>query len=110
MSATNLYITYKLINRLLYRAMKQEVGQKVTVRLNPLRFIFNRTNYFYWVEGIELVLVSIKKPITLRELNLLEELILFNINMILKCIEFESFREVKKIDFLIIYNISKKQT
>ena len=96
-----LYYTYKLVNKLLNRAIIQDFGADVSIRLNPLKFILNRTHYHFWVEGVEQISITIKHPVTLNELKIIEEKILSNINMILKCVELENYNEVKKVDVLI---------
>ncbi len=98
---SSLYFSYKLVNKLLSRALLQDFGAHVSIRLNPLKFILNRTHYHFWVEGVEQISITIKYPVTLNELKIIEEKILSNINMILKCVELENYNEVKKVDVLI---------
>lgn len=101
MTNPKLYYTYKLVNKLLTQAIKQDFGSDVSIRLNPMKFFLNRTHYYFWVEGVEQISVAVKHPVTLNELKMIEEKILSNINMILKCVELENYNEVKKVDVLI---------
>ena len=96
-----LYYTYKLVNKLLSRALLQDFGADVSIRLSPLKYILNRTHYHFWVEGVEQISVTVQHPVSLNELKIIEENILNNINMILKCVELENYKEVKKVDVLI---------
>jgi hypothetical protein len=96
-----LYTNYKLINNLLSKTIRQEFGSNITINLNPLKFILNRTHYSYWVEGVEQVSLNIKQPISLKELNHIEGELVSSLNMILKCVELENFKEVKKVNVLI---------
>ena len=96
-----LYTNYKLVNNLLYKTIRQEFGSYVTIYLNPLKFILNRTHYHFWVESVEQISITIKHPVPLNQLKIIEKKILFNINMILKCVELENYKEVKKVEVLI---------
>lgn len=98
---TKLYYTYKLVNKLLSRSILQDLGTDVSIRLSPLKYILNRTHYHFWVEGIEQISVTVQHPVSLNELKIIEEKILSNINMILKCVEMENYKEVKKVEVLI---------
>jgi hypothetical protein len=101
MTNPKLYYTYKLVNKLLNRSIKQDFREDVIIRLNPLKFILNRTHYHFWVEGVEQISVTVQHPVPLDELKIIEEKILSNINMILKCVELENYKEVNKVDVLI---------
>lgn len=101
MTNPSLYFSYKLVNKLLSRALLQDFGADVSIRLNPLKFILNRTHYHFWVEGVEQISVTVQHPVSLNELRVIEEKILSNINMILKCVELENYKEVNKVDVLI---------
>lgn len=101
MTNPKLYFSYKLVNKLLSRAIKQDFGEHVLIRLSPLKYILNRTHYYFWVEGIEQISVTVQHPVPLNELKIIEEKILSNINMILKCVELDNFKEVKKVEVLV---------
>jgi hypothetical protein len=96
-----LYTDYRLINSLLSKTIKQEFGSHITINLNPLKYMLNRTHYSYWVEGVEQVSLDIKQPVSLKELNHIESRLLSSLNMILKCVELENFKEIKKVNVLI---------
>jgi hypothetical protein len=96
-----LYINYRLINNLLSKSIRQEFGSHITINLNPLKYMLNRTHYSYWVEGVEQVSLDIKQPISLKKLNHIENRLLSSLNMILKCVELENFKEIKKVNVLI---------
>ena len=101
MTNPNLYISYKLVNNLLSKTIRQEFGSHITINLNPLKYMLNRTHYYFWVEGVEQVSLDIKQPVSLKELNHIESRLLSSLNMILKCVELENFKEIKKINVLI---------
>jgi hypothetical protein len=101
MTKPQLYITYKLINKLLIRSVTQDYGKDIVIKLNPNKFILNRTHYCFWIDSIEQVSVTVNYPISLRELNKIEKLIMFNMNIILKCVEMEDYKELKKLDLII---------
>lgn len=64
--------------------------------------MLNRTHYCYWVEGVEQVTLDIKHPVSLKELNLVESRLLSSLNMILKCVELENYKEVKRVGIIVI--------
>lgn len=101
MTNLTLYFSYKLVNSLLTKTIRQEFGSQITINLNPLKYILNRTHYHFWVEGVEQISITVQHPVPLDELKIIEEKILFNINMILKCVELENYKEVKKVEVLI---------
>jgi hypothetical protein len=96
-----LYSNYRLINNLLSKTIRQEFGSHISINLNPLKYMLNRTHYSYWVEGVEQVSLNIKQPVSLKELNHIEGELVSSLNMILKCVELENFKEVKKVNVLI---------
>ena len=96
-----LYTNYQLINNLLSKIIRQEFGSQITINLNPLKYILNRTHNSCWVEGVEQVSLDIKQPVSLKELNHIESKLVSSLNMILKCVELENFKEVKKVNVLI---------
>ena len=96
-----LYTTYKLVNNLLSKTIIQDFGEGVSIRLSPLKYFLNRTHYHFWVEGVEQISITVKHPVPVDELKIIEEKILYNINMILKCVELENYKEVKKVEVLI---------
>ena len=101
MTNSQLYITYKLINKLLIRSMTQDYGKDIVIKLNPNKFILNRTHYCFWVDCVEQVTVTVSYPISLEELNKIEKLTLYNINIILKCIELDNYKEIRRLDLII---------
>ena len=101
MTNSQLYITYKLINKLLIRSMTQDYGKDIVIKLNPNKFILNRTHYCFWVDCVEQVTVTVSYPISLEELNKIERLTLNNINIILKCVEIGDYKEIRKLDLII---------
>jgi hypothetical protein len=101
MTNPQLYINYRLINNLLAKSIKQEFGSYISINLNPLKYMLNRTHYSFWVEGVEQVSLDIRQPVSLKELNHIENRLLSILNMILKCVELENFKEVKKVNVLI---------
>ena len=101
MTNPQLYTNYRLINKLLSKSIKQEFGSHISINLNPLKYMLNRTHYSFWIEGYEQVSLDIRQPVSLKELNHIENRLLSIINMILKCVELENFKEVKKVNVLI---------
>ena len=101
MANPQLYSNYRLINNLLSKTIRQEFGSHIMINLNPLKYMLNRTHYSYWVEGVEQVSLDLKQPVSLKELNHIESRLLSSLNMILKCVELENFKEIKKVNVLI---------
>lgn len=101
MTNPQLFKTYKLVNNLLSKTLRKELGNQITINLNPFKFMLNRTHYCYWVEGVEQVTLNIKQPVSLKELNHIEGQLLSSLNMILKFVELENYKEVKKVNVLI---------
>jgi len=104
MKDLKLFHEYKLINKLLIRSVSQDYGKDIVIKLNPNKFILNRTHYCFWLDSIEQVSVTVNYPISLQELNKIEKLIMFNMNIIFKCVEMDDYKEIKKLD-LIIHNL-----
>lgn len=96
-----LFHEYKLINKLLILSMRQDYGKEIVIKLNPNKFILNRTHYCFWVDCVEQVTVTVNYPISLEELNKIEKLTLYNMNIILKCVEMEDYKEIRKLDLII---------
>jgi hypothetical protein len=53
------------------------------------------------VDCVEQVSVTVNYPISLEELNKIEKLTLYNINIILKCVEMDDYKEIRKLDLII---------
>ena len=94
--------SYVLINKVLNTLVRRKFGKQYFIRLNSLRFISNRTNNFYLQSCSEKIIVKTIKPVSLNELLLIKEFLLFNINTALKCIGTEIYCEVDEIDLLIL--------
>lgn len=101
MKDLKLFDEYKLINKLLIRSVSQDYGKDIVIKLNPNKFILNRTHYCFWLDSIEQVSVTVNYPISLQELNKIEKLIMFNMNIIFKCVEMDDYKEIKKLDLII---------
>ena len=101
MKDLKLFDEYKLINKLLIRSVTQDYGKDIVIKLNPNKFILNRTHYCFWLDSIEQVSVTVNYPISLQELNKIEKLIMFNMNIIFKCVEMDDYKEIKKLDLII---------
>jgi len=101
MTNPKLYYAYKLVNKLLIRSVTQDYGKDIVIKLNPNKFFLNRTHYSFWVDSIEQVSVTVNYPISLEELNKIEKLTLYNINIILKCIELDNYKEIRRLDLII---------
>jgi|APGre2960657404_1045060.scaffolds.fasta_scaffold103030_2 hypothetical protein len=101
MKDLKLFHEYKLINKLLIRSVSQDYGKDIVIKLNPNKFILNRTHYCFWLDSIEQVSVTVNYPISLQELNKIEKLIMFNMNIIFKCVEMDDYKEIKKLDLII---------
>ena len=101
MKDLKLFDEYKLINKLLIRSVSQDYGKDIVIKLNPNKFILNRTHYCFWLDSIEQVSVTVNYPISLQELNKIEKLIMFNMNIIFKCVEMDDYKEIMKLDLII---------
>jgi hypothetical protein len=101
MKDLQLFKEYKLVNKLLIRSVTQDYGTDIVIKLNPNKFFLNRTHYSFWVDCIEQVSVTVNYPISLTELNKIEKLTLYNINIILKCIELDNYKEIRRLDLII---------
>ncbi len=96
-----LYHTYKLVNKLLVKSLKKEIGLRGSIRLSPLRFMLNRTHYSYWVKGVEQISIKLHYPVSLNELYTIERTLLSQLNMILQCVDMDNFKEVKNVDVVV---------
>ena len=93
---------YVLLNKVLNKLIKKEFGKQYSIRLNSLYFIANRTDIFYFYPCSEKITLKSLKPIDSKELNLIKEFLLFNINSALMCIDNTNYMEVIEIDLVIV--------
>ena len=92
---------YVLLNKILNTLIKKKYGSHYSIRLNALCFMSNRTTMSLKKEFAEKITLKSQKPTSLKELNLIKEFLLFNINSALMCIEIDSYIEVVDIEFII---------
>ena len=88
---------YKVLKK-----VRKKFGPHFTIRLNSLKFISNRVNIFYFHTLTEKFSLKSLKPVSINELILIKEFILFNINISLHCIESKNYVEVKDVEITII--------
>lgn len=93
---------YNLLNKVLNTLVRRKFGKQFSIRLNSLRFFSNRTNAYYHKTCSERIIIKSVKPVTMNELMLIKEFILFNINSALLCIDSNSYMEVVEVDIIII--------
>ena len=93
---------YDLLNKILNTLVKKKYGSHYSIRLNALCFMSNRTTISLKNEFAEKITLKSQKPISLNELNLIKEFLLFNINSALICIENDSYMEVVEIELVLI--------
>jgi len=94
--------SYVLINKVLNTLVRRKFGKQYSIRLNSLRFIYNRTNNFYLQSCSEKIIVKTIKPVSLNELASIKDLLLFYINTTLMCIDSKSYLEVVDIEIIIL--------
>lgn len=92
---------YTLLNKILNTLVKKKYGSHYSIRLNALCFMSNRTTISLKNEVAEKITLKSQKPTSLKELNLIKEFLLFNINSALMCIEIDSYTKVVDIEFII---------
>jgi hypothetical protein len=93
---------YVLLNKILNTLIKKKYGSHYSIRLNALCFMSNRTAISLKNEFAEKITLKSQKPTSLKELNLIKEFLLFNINSALMCIDNDSYIEVVGIELEII--------
>ena len=93
---------YDLLNKILNTLVKKKYGSHYSIRLNALCFMSNRTTIFLKNEFAEKITLKSQKTTSLKELNLIKEFLLFNINSALMCIDNDSYIEVVGIELEII--------
>ena len=93
---------YLHINKVLNKLVRRKFGEQFSIRLNSLRFVSNRTNVNYHRTCSERINLKSVKPVSMNELILIKEFILFNINSALLCIDSNSYMEVVEVDIIII--------
>ena len=92
---------YVLLNKILNTLIKKKYGSHYSIRLNALCFMSNRTTISLKNKFAEKIILKSQKPISLNELNLIKEFLLFNINSALICIDTDSHIAVVDIEFII---------
>lgn len=93
---------YILLNKVLNTLVKKKFGCHYSIRLNSLWFISNRKNVFHTQTCYEKITLKSLKHINIKELNQINEFLLFNLNSALMCIDNESYMEVGEIDLIIV--------
>ena len=94
--------SYVLINKVLNTLVRRQFDKQYSIRLNSLRFISNRTNNFYLQSCSEKITLKSIKPVSLDELILIKDLLLFYINTTLMCIDSKSYLEVVNVEMTIL--------
>jgi len=94
--------SYVLINKVLNTLVRRKFGNQYSIRLNSLCFLSNRTNNFYLQSCSEKITLKSIKPVSLDELILIKDLLLFYINTTLMCIDSKSYLEVVNVEITIL--------
>jgi hypothetical protein len=92
---------YILLNKVLNTLVKRKFGNQFSVRLNSLRFIDNRTIKLNMHNYSEKIILKSLKPVTINELNQINEYLLLQINSALKCIDSNSYPNIEEMELLI---------
>ena len=93
---------YVLLNNVLNTLVRRKFGKHYSIRLNSLCFMSNRTMVFNNYSSFEQITLKSLKPVSFKELNLIKDFLLFNINSALMCIDTNSYIEVVEIELVII--------
>lgn len=93
---------YILLNKVLNTLVKKKFGCHYSIRLNSLWFISNRKNVFHTQTCYEKITLKSLKHINIKELNLIKDFLLFNLNSALMCIDNDNYMEVVDIDLIIV--------
>jgi len=94
--------SYSLLNKILNSQLRKKFGPHFSIRLNSLKFISNRTNIFYLHTCTEKLSLKSIKPVSINELIIIKQFLLFNINISLHCIECKSYMEVTDVEIMIV--------
>lgn len=94
--------TFILLNKVLNTLIKKKYGSHFSVRLNSLCFMSNRTTISLKDEFAEKFTLKSKKPTSLKDLNTINDFLLFKLNSALMCIETDSYIEVVIIELTIM--------
>ena len=94
--------SYVLVNKVLNTLVRRKFGKQYSIRLNSLRFISNRTDIFSLRTCSEKITLKTIKPVSLDELILIKDLLLFYINTTLMCIDSKSYLEVVNVEITIL--------
>ena len=92
---------YVLLNKVLNSLVRRKFGKQFSIRLNSLQFISNRTNMNYFQTSSERFTLKSVKSVSIDELIIIKEFILFNINSALLCIDSKNYKEVKDVEIVI---------
>lgn len=98
MKPCNMYLNYKITNKLLSKVIDKDYNGKWKIRLNPHRFFLNKTNYEYWKNNIEIIEIHSDSTYTFDELDEIRKEIIRNLNMILRCIDNENHNVIKRVE------------
>ena len=93
---------YTLLNKILNTLIKKKFGSHYSIRLDSLCFMSNRKIVFYTQTCAEKITLKSLRPINYKELNLIKDFLLFNLNSALMCIDNDNHMEVVDIDLIIV--------
>jgi len=94
--------SFYLLNKVLNTLVRKNYGNQYSVRLNSLRFIENRTNVYYFHTCSEKIIFKSIKPVTIDEVIVMKEFIIFTINSLITCIDTSINMEVIDVEILIV--------
>lgn len=101
MKPCNLYLNYKITNKLIRKIINNDYNGKWDLKLSPKHYVLNRTNNNDCKNIIELVELQCMSIFTFEELDLIRIEIIRNLNTISKCIESHNYKETAKLELIV---------
>ena len=81
--------------------VKKKFGKRYFIRLNSLTFIAIRLDINYFQTSSERFTLKSVKSVSIDEIIIIKDFILFNINSALLCIDSKNYREVIDVEIVI---------
>lgn len=97
--------TLSIANHLLNKSVKKKFGNEITIRINSLKFMDNRSgvsSYLLPNFMIEEINLKSSKRLSLNYLKLINEFLFHQLNNILMMVEICEYKEVSSIRLVIV--------
>ncbi len=97
--------TLSIANQLLNKSVKKKFGNEITIRINSLKFVDNRSGVSSYLSPnflIEEIYLKSSKRMSLNFIKLINEFLFHQLNNILLMVEADEYKEVSSIRLVVV--------